>query len=230
LSTAAFDAAALDEIDVLVTTNSLAAEQADETAETIRNWVERGGSLLLATDLPHPLGPANLLANGFGVATGAGLVFDREGERRLTTPLTFTRENRLLGDHPIIFGRDASEAVSRAATFTGQSLSVPAGASPLLKLSDTAREAATSNDMSAESVALWDGSTRFGSRSRSVAGRAQGIALAYGTGRVVILGDPAMLEARLHRHEHGEGRVGLNVADNRQFALNVFHWLSRLIG
>lgn len=230
LSASPFDARVLSEIDVLVMTNplDLEAEQRvdDEEADFIREWVDQGGSLLLVSDLPFP----SRLANRFGVDTGKGLVFDLESEKRLTTPLTFSLENRLLGDHPIIHGRETSEAVSRVASFTGQSISVPARAWALLKLSDTAREAPTSNDLSAEIIALRDGSPRFGSHSTSVAGRAQGIALTYGMGRVVVLGDAAMLEARLHRHDDGsEARVGLNVAGNRRFALNVFHWLSGLL-
>jgi hypothetical protein len=229
LSTAPFDARMLGEIDVLVMANplDLDAEQAvdDEEADSIRDWVAQGGSLLLITDLPWNL------ADRFGVATGKGLVFDRDGERRLTTLLTFSRENRLLGDHPIIHGRDASEAVARVATFTGQSIGVPAGALALMRLSDTARE---TNNLGAEQLAFYNDSALFGAHSASVAGRAQAIAMIYGTGRVVVLGDAAMLEARLHLHDDGhvrEGRVGMNVTgnDNRQFALNVFHWLSRLI-
>ena len=62
----------------------------------------------------------------------------------------------------------------------------------------------------------------------SAAGRAQGIAFELDQGRVVILGEAGMLRA-----ERGKGDVvvGMNVPgyDNRQLALNILHWLSRLI-
>jgi hypothetical protein len=50
-------------------------------------------------------------------------------------------------------------------------------------------------------------------------------------GRVVVLGEAAMLSAQVARLPDGsEIKMGMNVAgnDNRQFALNVLHWLSGL--
>jgi protein-S-isoprenylcysteine O-methyltransferase Ste14 len=59
-------------------------------------------------------------------------------------------------------------------------------------------------------------------------GRAQGLALEVQTGRVVILGEAGMLRAQ--RGRNGE-RVGMNVpgCDNRQLALNIMRWLSRVL-
>jgi hypothetical protein len=65
-----------------------------------------------------------------------------------------------------------------------------------------------------------------------VGGRAQGVAFTYGAGRVVVLGEAGMLSAQLIRFrpaiDRPDMRVGMNVApyDNRQFALNILHWLS----
>ena len=50
----------------------------------------------------------------------------------------------------------------------------------------------------------------------------------YGSGRVVVLGEAAMLSAQID----AEGRAfGMNYPniDNRQFALNIMHWLSSLL-
>ncbi len=49
----------------------------------------------------------------------------------------------------------------------------------------------------------------------------------FGKGRVVVLGEAAMLTARLHRFDGSP--IGMNTPgyDNRQFALNVMHWLTR---
>jgi hypothetical protein len=62
----------------------------------------------------------------------------------------------------------------------------------------------------------------------SARGRAQGIALESGQGRVVVLGEAGMLSAQ--RDRRGQP-VGMNFPgyDNRQLALNILHWLSRLI-
>ncbi|MGP0065576.1 MAG: twin-arginine translocation signal domain-containing protein [Isosphaeraceae bacterium] len=70
------------------------------------------------------------------------------------------------------------------------------------------------------------GDLGFLSRLRpvSAAGRAQGLAFAFGKGRVVVLGEAAQIA--------GAGRqMGMNVPgiDNRQMALNILHWLSGLL-
>lgn len=242
--TSTFNARALAGIDVLVISNArnLAAIQAgdvsrsafrDDETDAIRDWVEEGGSLLLVAD-HAPFGQAaETLGQRFGVAMGKGFAFDRANGSEITTELAFSRENRLLGDHPITRGRGASEAVSHVTAFTGQSLGVPAAAAVLMRFSETAREAATPDDLTAENAAAQNpDSTQFGSRSTPLRGRAQGIAMTHGMGKVVILGEAAMLSAQILRFADGsETRAGMNVpgSDNRQFALNVLHWLSGLI-
>ena len=59
------------------------------------------------------------------------------------------------------------------------------------------------------------------------AGKAQAFVAEYGRGRVVILGEAAMLTAQVDKGH----RFGMNLpgADNRQLTLNVMHWLSRLL-
>ena len=55
----------------------------------------------------------------------------------------------------------------------------------------------------------------------------QGLTIKFGKGRVVILGEAGLLTAQIDN----EGRkFGMNYSnsDNKQFALNVMHWLSRL--
>src|SRR6185295_6708593 len=114
---------------------------------------------------------------------GKGWAFDRTPENGLTTQLVFSRENGLLGNHPILQGRDASEAVKTVRSFTGQSLSVPAGAVVLLKLSPTAREGVTTSEVDKEDEAIRaTGAAReaYGSHSTSAAGRAQGLAMTFG--------------------------------------------------
>ncbi len=54
-----------------------------------------------------------------------------------------------------------------------------------------------------------------------------GVALQLGRGRVVILGEAAMMTAQISGDGHP---FGMNVPgnDDRQLALNILHWLSRL--
>ena len=58
-------------------------------------------------------------------------------------------------------------------------------------------------------------------------GQPQGIALEYGKGRVVMMGDAASLTARIA----GRSMIGINSPDmdNQQLALNIMHWLSRVL-
>ena len=68
------------------------------------------------------------------------------------------------------------------------------------------------------------------SETAPAAGRAQGVAFTFGTGRVVVLGEAAMLSAQIVVKPGGgvAFRMGMNHAgiDNRQLALNIMHWLS----
>ena len=67
-------------------------------------------------------------------------------------------------------------------------------------------------------------------RSPRPAGRSQGIALKPGKGRVIVLGEAAMLSAQLitgpNAMKFAMNRPG---NDNRQLALNIVHWLSGLL-
>ena len=143
-----------------------------------------------------------------------------------------------MGNHPLLRGRSPSEAVTRIKSFTGQSLSVPEGATALLKLSTTAAEAPSPDDLEAANEAVLNPAAPTGplsAHSRAVTGRAQGLVMAFGKGRVVMLGEAAMLSAQIIKFTEGdhptEMKVGMNVPgnDDRQFALNVLHWLSGLL-
>jgi hypothetical protein len=63
----------------------------------------------------------------------------------------------------------------------------------------------------------------------SAAGRAQGIAMKFGKGRVIVMGEAGMLSAQLTGNPgvpFGMNRPGI---DNRQLALNIMHWLSGVL-
>ena len=65
-------------------------------------------------------------------------------------------------------------------------------------------------------------------------GKAQALAMRVGKGRIVVLGEANLLSAQIIRYtdrEPRDMRIGMNVAgnDDRQFALNIFHWLSGLL-
>ena len=217
-------AEALKDCSILVVANAMgapamrnpeAAKPAFEQAEcdAVYKWIQAGGSLLLIAD-HHPFGASNdQLAKRLGVEMGKSTTYDpANAETGLPAQLNFTRVNHLLGDHPILSGRDGSERVDRVLTFAGQSLKGPKNAASLLKFSQTAV------DQPAPAVP---------GRTGPASGRAQGIAFTLGKGNVVVLGEAGMLSAQVNR---GGGRMGMNVpgTDNRQFALNAMHWLSHV--
>jgi hypothetical protein len=61
----------------------------------------------------------------------------------------------------------------------------------------------------------------------SAANRAQGVALKFKKGRVIILGEAAMLSAQLSAKEQKPMGMNYPNTDNQQLALNIMHWLSK---
>ena len=127
--------------------------------------------------------------------------------------------------HAPSFGAaDWTEQVRVVRLFTGQSLSVPDGATVLMALSPTSREAATPDDLNAEDAAARkvEGAKPLGTHSQSVANRAQGLAMRFGKGRIVVLGEAGLLSAQLIRFPDGrEVRFGMNVPGYRQSAIRA---------
>ena len=220
-----FSKESLRTFKLLVIANASGAEETDdegadapafteEECEVVSDWVRNGGALLLIADHAPFGAAAQILAKRFDVEMSKGFVFDTDhADKDNPTRLIFSRENKLLLDHPITQGRNDGERINRVQTFTGQALKGPQGTTVLLLL------AATANDQ-AEAM---------GGEKKSVAGQAQGLAFKFGEGRVVMLGEAAMLSAQVTGPENSP--MGMNVPgnDNRQFALNIMHWLSGLL-
>ena len=183
----------------------------DAECDAVRDWIKDGGSLLFITDHAPMGSAAECLAKRLGVSMSKGATSDPAHSEGGDTCLVFTRQNHLLGDHPITRGRDESERVNRIQTFTGTSVKGPEGSVPILKLADTAVDLAMDDDKPA-----------------SAAGRAQGVAFSLGKGRVVVMGEAAELSAQVVGEDE---KFGMNVPgiDNRQMALNIMHWLSGLL-
>lgn len=236
----------LADVDVLIVANAGAREPdpdappifSDAEAEALRDWVAGGGALLLIADHAPFGAAAQKLARRFGIEMGEGWVLDA-GERpgSISTQILYSRENGRLGDHPITRGRGPSETVNVVRSFSGQSLTLPEGAAPLLMLGPRAREVTDNNalDDAAQAVRSAEGPwyELVAPWSRDVGGRVQGLALTFGEGRVVVLGEAAMLSAQVITLPNADGtervfRAGMNAPgnDNRQFALNLMRWLS----
>jgi hypothetical protein len=224
-NTVKFTPDALKGFDILVISNALGAPQmgtpeasnpafTDEECDAVRDWVRAGGSLLLIAD-HAPMGAANQrLGERFGVEMSKMFTLDQANTpKEDNNPgfIVYTRE-RGLADHPITNGRDASERVNRVIAFTGQSLKGSADSAAFMQLADTAMDAMPG-----------------GGQPVPAKGRAQGVAMKFGKGRVVVLAEAAMLTAQLggpNKTPFGMNRPG---TDDRQLALNIMHWLSKLI-
>jgi len=191
----------------------------EEECDIVCDWVKEGGSLILISD-HRPFGAAaEILAKRFNVEMSKGYVFDKTNLNQAglyRNDLTFTRAGGGVADHPITRGRDQTERINCVMTFVGQSLRGPTGSIAILRLPDTAIDR---QDLASTTP------------EHSAAGCAQAIALKFGRGRVMFLGEAAMLSAQVGLGGKEKTKFGMNVSgiDNRQLALNIMHWLSGLL-
>jgi len=214
-----------------------------EECDAVRDWVRAGGSLLLIAD-HAPMGAANqFLASRFGVDMSKGYTGDAKNhDPDSNSFLLFTRENKLLGDHPITRGRNSSEQIGKIVTFTGQSLKGPAESTPIMMLADSATEFPPPTQeqiqaavAKAKEKGLPPGAVNVDmppDAEVSAAGRNQGLALPFGKGRVVVMAEAGFMSAQvIRRPERPVLYIGMNRPgyDNQQVVLNILHWLSGLL-
>lgn len=160
-------------------------------------------------------GAGRPLAAAFGVDVRNAFTSDSAFQR--PTPafpnaghFSFTRRGGLIADHPVLTG------VDDVRTYTGSSLQAPTDAAILLRLPSTAVDR------------MWNAGTKQFDRIPA-GGRAQGVALEYGRGRVVVLGEAGMLTTHPGNNTDLCGTRAIAQSDigNRRFALNIVRWLAR---
>jgi hypothetical protein len=180
----------------------------------LRDWVRRGGALILIVDhMPSP-GSIEKLALAFGVKhwsngyaqdpTSGGLI-------------TFRRGDGALADHAITDGRSDAERIGHVVTFAGSAFEAPPGSQPILTFTGDA----------VSWLPKLAGKLEPGTPSESVKGWQQGAVLQFGKGRVALFGEAAMFTAQ--RVGPGLDPNGMNTrsaSQNQQFLLNIFHWLA----
>ena len=228
-----FSAKVLVRADVLVIVNAVASREDKEWSlptspafttdeiEAVRQWAERGGSLLLIADhMPFP-GALDGLARVFGIEflNGFAIVWQD------WDPLVFHRADASLPSHPVTDGRRAAERVHHAVTFVSGSAFRPLKSarcvSPLLVLGHGV--------VSYQPERAWqftDATPRV-----PVEGWLQGATLEPGRGRVAVFGEAAMFAAQLTGAK--AELVGMNsprASYNLQLLFNTLHWLSRAPG
>jgi hypothetical protein len=221
-----FTPASLESFKILVIVNPLGAEELDDegvdgpaftTAEcdAVSDWVRGGGALLLVVDPAPFANAAEVLATRLGVEMSKAETIDpANAGKEINAPgvIVYSRQNRLLAEHSITSGRNETERVNRVIVFGGQSLKGPSGADVVLKLADTAEDKLPPPK-----------------KPSTAAGRAQAIAFRLGKGRVVMLGDAAMLSAQVTGTDNKPFGMNVPDTDNRKLALNIMHWLSGML-
>ncbi|MCK4960266.1 MAG: DUF4350 domain-containing protein [Planctomycetes bacterium] len=226
--------------DVLIISNARGAAQRSEKpafteqeCDAVRDWVKAGGGLLLVVD-HYPSGyNAERLTRRFGIETTRGRTTDRANAPQGSGgggTILFERKNNGLGDHAITRGRSQAERINCVATFSGKSLKGPAGSTPLLIFSDSAIDYFTSEAADNPAGRLARRSQGAGDEPQaSAAGKSQGVAFKFGKGRVVVLGEAGHLSARPTNPQQPARGIKYEGCDNRQWAINIAHWLSGLI-
>jgi hypothetical protein len=223
--TTKFSSRALKQVDVLVIANAVSEATAknwsappssafsDEEIAAVRNWVRRGGSLMLIVDhMPIP-GSNEKLAAAFGVKNWSNGYAQDPVSGGL---ITFTRTGAALGDHAVTNGRSDDERIERVVTFAGSAFQAPQAQSILTFTGD---------------AVSWlpevAGQLKAGTPSVSVKGWQQGAVLQFGEGRVALFGEAAMFSAqRVGPTREPTGMNSEKANQNQQFLLNVMHWLT----
>ena len=223
-----FTRSSLKQARVLVIANAVAKENetewrvpihsafTDDEIAAVRDWVLDGGSLLLIAD-HMPFGGAALkLAAALGAEFSDGFATDSTGG---TGQIRFRRAHGSLGNHPIMDGRSRDERIDSLTTFTGQAFRLTVPGTPLITMGR------------GTTLLLPDVAWQFSdsTKRQPAEGLLQGAAIELGKGRVVLLGEAAMMTAQIggpQRNKMGMNNPG--APQNAQFVLNVLHWLVRI--
>jgi hypothetical protein len=181
--------------------------------ETTAQWVENGGSLLLAADPDPDARGSRGLAERLGVRAHGRLVVDLgNSEPGDPARLVFSRENDLIAGHPIVDGFPDAPQVNRVVAFSGQALEAPPDGAVLLRLSPSAAEVERAGTPPTE--------------GQPVGGLAMAVAIERGRGRVVVVGDTDLLTAEAQPAGPPKG-LAWPGTNNERFVRYVMRWLSR---
>ncbi|MFZ1677365.1 MAG: DUF4350 domain-containing protein [Saprospiraceae bacterium] len=180
--------------------------------ESVKDWVNKGGSIFLIADHMPMAGAAQDLASAFGFEIANGFVL-----HTVTNGIGyFNLTDGSLSESPITLGRDSSERVKQIVSFTGQGFKIPHDATSILTFDENY------NCLMPDTAWVFpEGTPRI-----NMKGWSQGAYLTYGKGRVVLFGEAAMFTAQLSGEL--QTKVGMNsekAPENFQLLLNIVHWL-----
>lgn len=182
--------------------------------ETVRKWVEGGGSLFLIADhMPMGRAAAEMAAAfGFGFTDGFALDTAQAG------PALFCRADGTLGDNILTGVSGPGERVDSIWSFTGQAFTIPEDAGTVLTFNEK------------HFLLLSDTAWVFNDRTvfKPISGWSQLAYKEYGKGRVVMSGEAAMFTAQLAGPQRYPAGMNSPFAQNNyRLLLNIIHWLDR---
>lgn len=180
--------------------------------ETVRRWVEEGGSLFLIADHMPMGGAAAEMAAAFGFGFTDGFALDTAQ----AGPALFCRADGTLAENILVNGRSADERVDSIFSFTGQAFTVP----------DDARTVLTFNEKYL--LLLSDTAWVFNEQTvyKPIKGWSQLAFREYNRGRVVMSGEAAMFTAQLAGPQQFPAGMNAPYArNNYRLLLNIIHWL-----
>lgn len=178
----------------------------------IKNWVKKGGSLLLIADHMPFAGAANTLANVFGFNFCDGFAMLQKENRN--APDVFSIENgRLLSS-------EITHNITSITSFTGSSFSIPKEAKGVLKF--------TKDDVCLAPEVAW----QFNESTKRTAleNKYQGAILEFGKGKVAVFGEAAMFTAQTITRNGNFRKFGFHseqAPNNIQFIRNIMLWLTK---
>ena len=180
--------------------------------ETVRKWVEGGGSLFLIADHMPMGGAATEMAAAFGFGFTDGFAIDTA---RGGTAL-FCKGNGLLAENILTGGIDDTGRIDSIYTFTGQAFTIPEDARTVLTFDEKYLLLLT------DTAWVFNEKTIF----KPIKGWSQLAYREYGKGRVVMSGEAAMFTAQLAGpQQYPAGMNSPFAHDNQRLLLNIIRWL-----
>lgn len=183
----------------------------------IKNWVKKGGKLVLIADHMPFAGAANDLAKAFGFEFCDGFAYLKKERRNL--PDVFSKSNKRLLETEITNGA-LGKKINAVTTFTGSSFTIPKEAKGILKFKK--------EDYCLAPQVAWQ--FNDDTPESDLEDKYQGAILNFGKGKVAVFGEAAMFTAQTITNNSGTFKFGFHAKsapNNVEFIRNLFFWLSK---
>ena len=182
--------------------------------ERLKQWVSKGGRLLLIADHMPFSGASNTLANAFGFDFCDGFARLSEPQNR---PDIFSKSNKRLSNS-ILTNGTYGKTIDSITTFTGSSFQIPSNAQGILKF--------LKGDSCLQPEIAWQFNEQ--TKTKDLEGNYQGAIVHFGKGKLAVFGEAAQFTAQTITNASGTYKVGFNsknAPNNIEFIRNLMLWL-----